>query len=75
MVSMIYGYARAITGDQAIDLRRDVLERTDCDRNFTGMTSGAKAHHSELDHMLDLLRGETPWRCGSWTVSTGACRI
>ena len=56
MTSMIYGYARVSTGDQATDLQRDALLEAGCDRIFTDVASGAKAHRPELDHMLDLLR-------------------
>ncbi len=60
MASMIYGYARGITGDQTTDLQQDTLVRAGCDRIFTDVASGAKAHRPELDHILDLLReGDT----------------
>lgn len=60
MASMTYGYARVSTGDQTTDLQKDALEKVGCDRIFTDVASGAKAHRPELDHMLDLLReGDT----------------
>lgn len=60
MVSMIYGYARVSTGDQTTDLQKDALVKAGCDKIFTDVASGAKAHRPELDHMLDLLReGDT----------------
>jgi DNA invertase Pin-like site-specific DNA recombinase len=60
MASMIYGYARVSTGDQTTDLQQDALVRAGCDRIFTDVASGAKAHRPELDHILDLLReGDT----------------
>ena len=60
MASMVYGYARVSTGDQTTDLQRDALEKAGCDRIFTDVASGARAHRPELDHMLDLLReGDT----------------
>ena len=60
MTSMIYGYARVSTGDQTTDLQKDALAKAGCDRIFTDVASGAKAHRPELDHMLDLLRkGDT----------------
>ena len=60
MASMTYGYARVSTGDQTTDLQRDALEKAGCNRIFTDVASGAKAHRPELDHMLDLLReGDT----------------
>ena len=60
MASMTYGYARVSTGDQTADLQQDALVRAGCDRIFTDVASGAKAHRPELDHMLDLLReGDT----------------
>ena len=60
MASMVYGYARVSTGDQTTNLQRDALEKAGCDRIFTDVASGARAHRPELDHMLDLLReGDT----------------
>ena len=60
MVSMTYGYARVSTGDQTTDLQQDALVKAGCDRIFTDVASGAKAHRPELDHMLDFLReGDT----------------
>ena len=60
MASMIYGYARVSTDDQTTNLQQDALEKAGCDRIFTDVASGAKAHRPELDHMLDLLReGDT----------------
>lgn len=60
MTSMIYGYARVSTGDQTTDLQKDALAKAGCDRIFTDVASGAKAHRPEFDHMLDLLReGDT----------------
>ena len=60
MASMVYGYARVSTGDQTTNLQQDALEKAGCDRIFTDVASGAKAHRPELDHMLDLLReGDT----------------
>ena len=39
---------------------RNFSGTTGCDRIFTDVASGARAHRSELDHMLDLLReGDT----------------
>ena len=60
MASMTYGYARVSTGDQTTDLQQDALEKAGCNRIFTDVASGAKAHRPELDHMLDLLlEGDT----------------
>ena len=60
MASMIYGYARVSTNDQTTNLQQDALKKAGCDRVFTDVASGAKAHRPELDHMLDLLReGDT----------------
>ena len=60
MASMTYGYARVSTGDQTTDLQQDALEKAGCNRIFTDVASGAKAHRPEFDHMLDLLReGDT----------------
>lgn len=56
MTSMIYGYARVSTGGQTADLQKDALKKAGCNRIFTDVASGAKAHRPELDHMLDLLR-------------------
>ena len=56
MASMIYGYARISTNEQTTSLQKDALEKAGCDRIFTDVASGAKAHRPELDHMLDLLR-------------------
>ena len=60
MASMIYGYARVSTNDQTTNLQQDALKKAGCDRVFTDVASGAKAHRPELDHMLDLRReGDT----------------
>ena len=48
MTSMIYGYARVSTGDQTTDLQKDALVKVGCDRIFTDVASGAKAHRPEL---------------------------
>lgn len=60
MTSMVYGYARVSTEGQDAALQQDALVKAGCDRIFTDVASGAKAHRPELDHMLDLLReGDT----------------
>lgn len=56
----ILGRMPHATGDQTTDLQKDALVKVGCDRIFTDVASGAKAHRPELDHMLDLLReGDT----------------
>lgn len=60
MTSMVYGYARVSTEGQDVALQQDALDRAGCDRIFTDVASGTRAHRPELDHMLDLLReGDT----------------
>lgn len=51
-----FGYARVSTAGQTADLQRDALEKAECDRLFVDTASGAKAHRTELDHMIELLR-------------------
>ncbi|MBW3090063.1 recombinase family protein [Bifidobacterium miconisargentati] len=51
-----FGYARVSTNGQTADLQRDALDKAGCDRLFVDVASGAKAHRSELDRMMELLR-------------------
>ncbi len=76
MASMIYGYARISTNDQTTSLQKDALEKAGCDRIFTDVASGAKAHRPELDHMLDLLReGDmvVVWKLCVCSIESGPC--
>ena len=69
MASMIYGYAKISTNDQTTSLQKDALEKAGCDRIFTDVASGAKAHRPELDHMLDFLREARLDRVGCFAYS------
>jgi DNA invertase Pin-like site-specific DNA recombinase len=53
---MLIGYARVSTSDQTLDLQKDALQKTGCDRIFTDTASGAKAERTGLDEAISHLR-------------------
>ena len=62
---MLLGYARVSTDDQQLDLQRDALMASGCDRLFTDTMSGVQAARPGLDEALAFLRsGDTlvVWR-------------
>ena len=62
---MLLGYARVSTDDQHLDLQRDALMASGCDRLFTDTMSGVQAARPGLDEALAFLRsGDTlvVWR-------------
>lgn len=62
---MLIGYARVSTDDQHLDLQRDALAKTGCERVFEDTASGAKAERTGLTARLATLRhGDTVviWR-------------
>lgn len=57
---MFVGYARVSTQDQNLDLQKDALVASGCERIFTDVASGAKADRSGLNELLSFLRpGDT----------------
>lgn len=62
---MLVGYARVSTQDQTLDLQKDALEKTGCEKLFTDTASGAKAERKGLEEALAYVReGDTlvVWR-------------
>lgn len=62
---MKVGYARVSTDDQNLDLQRDALTASGCERLFTDTASGAKAERPGLRDALAFMRpGDllTVWR-------------
>jgi DNA invertase Pin-like site-specific DNA recombinase len=62
---MLIGYARVSTSDQTLDLQKDALQKTGCDKIFTDTASGVKAERMGLDEALNYVRpGDTlvVWR-------------
>ena len=63
--TMLIGYARVSTADQAHDLQEDALEKAGCERIFTDTVSGAKEERTGLNEAMSHLReGDTlvVWR-------------
>ena len=54
--SMKFGYARVSTKDQNLDLQIDHLKQEGCKKIFSEAVSGAKAHRTELDKLLEQVR-------------------
>ena len=54
--TMLIGYARVSTSDQTLDLQKDALEKTGCERIFTDTASGAKQERMGLEEALSHLR-------------------
>ena len=64
---MILGYARISTDDQNLDLQRDALLKTGCERVFEDTASGSRTERTGLAALLaSLRRGGTVviWRVG-----------
>lgn len=62
---MLIGYARVSTDDQNLDLQRDALQQTGCDKIYTDRQSGAGAERAGLTTALEVVRsGDTlvVWR-------------
>ncbi len=62
---MYIGYARVSTDDQNLDLQRDALKASGCERLFEDVMTGAKAERPGLRQALEQLReGDTlvVWR-------------
>ena len=53
---MFIGYARVSTGDQRLDVQREALTRTGCERVFEDTASGRVADRPGLLQALDQLR-------------------
>jgi DNA invertase Pin-like site-specific DNA recombinase len=54
------GYARVSTRDQNLDLQRDALQKSGCDKIYQDTISGTKTQRPGLDQALDNLRdGDT----------------
>ena len=57
---MHIGYARVSTDDQNLDLQRDALKASGCERLFEDVMTGAKAERPALRQDLEQLRaGDT----------------
>ena len=62
---MRIGYARVSSDDQNLDLQRDALQKSGCERVYEEKESGGKVDRPELLRMLEVLRkGDTlvVWR-------------
>lgn len=62
---MRIGYARVSTGEQKLDLQKDVLEEAGCERIYEEKISGAAKSRPELEKCVESLReGDTlvVWR-------------
>jgi DNA invertase Pin-like site-specific DNA recombinase len=53
---MRIGYARVSTTEQNLDLQRDALKRTGCEKIVEDTASGGKVKRSGLDRVRELLR-------------------
>jgi DNA invertase Pin-like site-specific DNA recombinase len=62
---MKIGYCRVSSNDQTLDLQKDALKKSGCEKIFSDTVSGAKEFRPGLDQCLDHLRkGDTliVWR-------------
>ncbi len=62
---MKIGYCRVSSNDQTLDLQKDALKKSGCEKIFSDTVSGAKESRPGLDQCLDHLRkGDTliVWR-------------
>ena len=53
---MRIGYARVSTTKQNLDLQRDALKRSGCERIIEGTASGGKVQRSGLERVHEMLR-------------------
>jgi DNA invertase Pin-like site-specific DNA recombinase len=53
---MRIGYARVSTTEQKLDLQRDALNRSGCERIIEETASGGKVQHSGLERVHEMLR-------------------
>ena len=53
---MLIGYMRVSTGEQSLDLQRDALRRSGCERTYEDVCSGRVAERSGLSKALDAAR-------------------
>lgn len=59
-ISLLVGYARISTQDQNLDLQRDALINSGCEKIFEDVASGAKAERTGLEDALEYIReGDT----------------
>jgi len=59
-ISLLVGYARISTQDQNLDLQRDALINSGCEKIFEDVASGAKAERTGLADALEYIReGDT----------------
>jgi len=57
---MLIGYARVSTQDQNLDLQRDALEKSGCEKLFEDKISGTRADRPGLIKAMEILReGDT----------------
>lgn len=61
---MLIGYARVSTDDQNLDLQRDALETTGCERIYEDIQSGAEAERPGLRQALEQLLSRRPLQEG-----------
>lgn len=62
---MLIGYTRVSTQDQSVDLQKDALEKSGCEKIIVEQISGTIRNRPSLDKTLDMLReGDTlvVWR-------------
>ncbi len=53
---MLIGYMRVSTGEQSLDLQRDALSRSGCERTYEDICSGRAAERPGLSKALDAAR-------------------
>ncbi len=56
---MLIGYARVSTQDQHLELQKDAMVKSGCEKIFTDIASGAKTERKGLEEALTyLLKGD-----------------
>ena len=53
---MLIGYMRVSTGEQSLDLQRDALKRSGCERTYEDICSGRASERPGLSKALDVAR-------------------